>query len=155
VSHTARNTPAAFGCCVAEGRRVGGALALASLVLMCVCGDPIGCDSTCPETCRPNIRYGIMLNVVDSVTQTARACGATAWVRDGTYVDTLRVIGWCAPESLQSMRMAGAQERPGLYDLFVERPGYYTWQRLHVRVTRGECNCHVTPVLLEARLRPL
>lgn len=46
--------------------------------------------------------------------------------------------------------LAAAGERAGTYDVKIGRPGYSSFSRSGVVVTRNEC--HVNPVLLEARL---
>lgn len=124
------------------------------LCIACIAGLVAGCGETCVESCPPNVEYGIHLRVTDSETGTALACCATAWIRDGAYIDSLEASSCWLPESLQTGSMVGAQERPGTYEVFVERPGYAPWHRAGIEVRRRKCSCHVEPVSVEARLIP-
>jgi hypothetical protein len=98
---------------------------------------------------------GLWVTVVDANTGIAGACGALAWITDGSYVDTLRAPGCSWPESLQTSTMYGARERPGTYDIFIQKPGYHAWHKSNVVVIRRECDCHVRTTKIEARLEPL
>ena len=127
----------------------------ALLVLLAACGLP-GCDDECPTRgCTASWEAGLWVTVVHAETGLAAACGATAWVTDGSYIDTLRASGCSMPESLQTGAMLGAHERPGTYEIFVEKEGYHPWHRSEVAVVRKKCDCHVRTVKLEARLQPL
>lgn len=106
--------------------------------------------STVPQTmCTEISEPGIFVEVRDSLTQ-APLHGATLHIFSaGMIVDSARSLdGRDDPTSL-----AGAYDRPGVYDVIVERRGYATWRKDSLRVLAGECQ--VTPVRLVANLRPL
>jgi hypothetical protein len=129
---------------------------LAALFTLMVSWGLPGCRDECPiESCLPNMEYGISLTVTDATTGANAACGATAWLTDRAYADTMQAWGCSFPESLHAGAFVGARERPGTYEVHVEKPGYQPWQRSDVVVVRRECSCHVSTVGLEARLQPL
>jgi hypothetical protein len=113
------------------------------VLVCCVAGaSSIACD-TFAVVCTSEARFGLIVTAVDSITN-APVSDALIWVRDGSFVDTLPVFDGMAQ---------GALERPGRYDVHIEAPLYVPWSRLEVRVTEGAC--HVKPVALTAKLRPL
>ncbi len=71
-------------------------------------------------------------------------------VRDGGYVDSLRVRGFSKEDALLSV--VAAPERPGRYDVLVRIDGYGDWRALGVTVEGGVC--HVQTVELRAVLLP-
>ena len=106
-----------------------------------------GCDF--PSYCTMSIEPAIEVEVRDAVTEARAATGARGTVRDGDFVDSLRFSrgnddGW--------LWLRAADERPGTYDVRIEKPSYKTWERSRIRVRDGEC--HVRTVELEARLEP-
>lgn len=62
---------------------------------------------------------------------------------EGAFVDTLFQF---------ENQLYGAFERPGVYLLTVEKPGFVTWRREDVRVEADVC--HVITRRIEARLSP-
>lgn len=106
-----------------------------------------GCDLPFTRACTTDFRYGVVVEVRDSVTGAPAAAGARLVVRDGAYADTSDQLPFTEPLMLQA-----AGERGGRYDLTVQKPDYRDWTRTGVRV--WEDGCHVIPVRLEARLQP-
>jgi hypothetical protein len=102
--------------------------------------------------CTANRVPGLWLVVDDDETGVSAECGAVAWARDGTYVDTLSGAGCTMPDSMQNGVMTGVYERSGIHDVFVEKAGYETWQRSGVQIVLEECWCHVCQTRIEARL---
>lgn len=92
--------------------------------------------------CTAEFVYGISATVTDAATGADITPGSYLVVREGAYVDSVAA----GPGSF----LAAAGERAGTYDVKIGRPGYSTFTRTGVRVTRNEC--HVNPVRLEARL---
>jgi len=70
-------------------------------------------------------------------------------VRDGGFVDSLRVSSWKG-DTLLSVQAGGG--RPGTYDVLVRIEGYRDRQMFGVVVERGFCG--VETVTLEAVLQP-
>lgn len=125
------------------------------LPVMTVCA-LTGCEESCPtKPCTAGWVPGIWVSVLDAESGAPIACGAVAWVTDGAYTDTLRTSDCTLPDSLRSGGMSGGDDRPGIYDVHVERAGYHPWDRAGVHVIRRRCDCHVQRVTLEARLEPL
>ena len=115
------------------------------------CTDPFGCTTS--------FEPAIVVRLVDGATGmeglpgfahsaelTTRQFGT---VRDGGYVDSLRVRGF-SEDALLSVAAAG--ERPGRYDVLVRIGSYGDWSALGVTVEGGVC--HVQTVELRAVLLP-
>lgn len=92
--------------------------------------------------CTMQFVYGISATVTDAATGANITSGSYLVVREGSYVDSASAMGEF---------LAAAGERAGTYSVTVGRPGYSTFHRSGVVVTRDEC--HVHPLLLEARIR--
>ncbi len=120
-------------------------------LLLLACNDPLGCTAS--------FEPAIVVFLVDGKTGMeglpgfpysaelmARSFGT---VRDGGYVDSLRVAGM-NEDTLRSVQAAG--ERPGRYDVLVRIGGYGDWRALGVTVEDGVC--HVQTVELRAVLLP-
>lgn len=78
-------------------------------------------------------RYGISATVVDSSTGADITPGSYMVVRDGSYVDSASEMG---------NFLSAAGERAGAYSVTIGRPGYSTFRRSEVVVTRDECHVH-------------
>jgi len=102
------------------------------------------CDSTEPIFCTEEYRAGINVEVVDAVSGSGLADGATLTIREGDYVES-----WT--DAFGGTTLSGAWERAGTYDVTVARDGYHTWIRTGVVVTEDEC--HVQAVALRAELQ--
>ncbi|MBA3970142.1 MAG: hypothetical protein H0X52_08575, partial [Gemmatimonadetes bacterium] len=68
-----------------------------------------------------------------SITGELIASGARLIVRDGEYVDTVQVPA--NRPDVDSLAIPAAGERPGVYTLTVQKPGYQEWRKSGVRVT--------------------
>lgn len=102
-----------------------------------------------PVYCTTDFRFGLAVQVQDSVTGAWIGSGATLVARDGAYVDSVTgPVG--RPEDAA---LAAAGERAGTYDLVVRHEGYLPWSRTGVKVEGDEC--HVHPVTLLARMQPM
>jgi hypothetical protein len=113
-----------------------------------------GCDILGPVVCTTEIVPGIVVTVREVGTGVPLAQEATGTVREGGYVGPLlphEATSSDASAPLVSLR--GADERPGTYEVRVEREGYLPWFQTGVRVTRGRC--HVQTVHLHADLTPV
>ena len=101
-----------------------------------------------PGDCTTELRYGLVVLVRDAATGAPAGHGATATAQDGAYVETLHFNG--GPGSADSLSFVGAGERPGRYEVRVNKTGYQPWSRRGIQVKSDAC--HVQPVMLEARL---
>lgn len=106
--------------------------------LLAACGDSTG------PVCTTEFVYGLNITVRDGAGAPA-AEGATGTAVDGNHTETLMV--------LDDHTLVGAGERPGTYDITIDKVGYMTWSAENVRVTADEC--HVIGVSLEANLIPI
>jgi hypothetical protein len=96
-----------------------------------------------------DFRYGLIVEVRDSVTGEPAAVGARLVARDGAYADTSKQL----PDPYTDpLVLHAAGERAGWYDVSVKKAGYSDWRRTPVRVTKDDC--HVRTVRLAARLQP-
>ncbi len=116
-----------------------------ALVLTGLCAGT-GCGLS-PENCTADFRYGLTVQVRDSVTGAPAGHDALVIARDGAYADTLSSF----PFSSDSVTFVGAGERPGRYVVTVSKPGYQLWVRDGVEV--GEDGCHVQQVAITALLQ--
>ncbi len=110
--------------------------------------NPAGVD--CPIIAAP----AILLEVREYGTGFPAANGARGAVYEGSYVDSLRVVGWqgsAIPEN--ALQMAAAFDRPGTYSIGLVKPGYQAWERTGVVV--GTDRCGIQQVQLSAQLVPL
>jgi hypothetical protein len=105
------------------------------------------CNLLFTGACTADFRWGVVVEVRDSVTGAPAADGARLIVRDGAYADTSDQLPFTEPLTLRA-----AGERGGIYDVTVEKSDYRDWTRTRVRVREDQC--HVIPVRLEARLQP-
>ncbi len=127
-------------------RGIGAALLSVILGLASCTNDPIS------FACTDEARASIMVTVLDSVTGTGLARGATVVLQDGAYSDS-SVFGPGDPIPGDSVFYATqTYERAGTYSVRVRRPGYALWAREGVQVTADQC--HVVTVRVRARLQP-
>lgn len=111
----------------------------------------LGCSSSPMEAvCTLEFRYGLVVYVNDSLTNTPVASGASLVVRDGSYKDSVAYPA--ASPDLNALPLASAGERAGTYQVTVTKPGNLPWSMNNVRVTANQC--HVNQVKLTARLVP-
>ena len=103
--------------------------------------------------CTQEIRPGLVVEVRDAVTKAPAAAGAVGMIRDGAYEEMLLVEAGAQVPPQEALRLYGAYERRGTYDLLVEKPGYQAWARTDVVVTADEC--HVQTVRVLADLEPI
>jgi hypothetical protein len=125
-------------------------LAVLALALLLVGGCDLLVD---PVVCTGEVVPGVVVMVTDAETGAAVAFEATGRVQDGTYVDELSPYERSGGDLSTLYSFRGADERPGTYEVFVEREGYAPWSTTGVRVTAGVC--HVRTVRVQAELTPL
>lgn len=106
-----------------------------------------GCGIFGPDFCTADVQPAVIVTIVDEATGEPRAENASGFIRDGEYQDSLQP--WEFDEEMIS-RLAGL-ERPGVYSVVVEHPGYMQWRVDGVRAEEGRC--HVQTVSLRAELR--
>ncbi len=70
---------------------------------------------------------------------------------EGTYADSLRPAELDAAQRV--LLLSGADERPGTYDLFLERDGYQAVSLGGLEATAGEC--HVNTVSVNVTMVPI
>lgn len=104
-----------------------------------------GC-SVMPLTCTDEARPTLSVEVRDARTGAPAAQGARGIIREGTYSDSLRA----ATETL--LFAQNTCERPGTYDVTVEKAGYLAWTERGVQVAADAC--HVCSRTITARLEP-
>jgi hypothetical protein len=105
-------------------------------------------QSTAPQAaCTAILAPGVFVEVRDSLTQAPLHSATLRILSDGVVIDSARSLG-DIPGAGTSL--AGVYERPGVYDVFVDRSGYATWRKDSIRVVGGEC--HVTTVRIVANL---
>jgi hypothetical protein len=101
--------------------------------------------NACAEACDATRVAGIRITVVDGATGSPFAGAVTIIATEGSYTETINPPAGAGFAGL-------AHERPGIYRVEVQAPGYVTWVATNVRVNRNDC--HVETVLLTAELEP-
>jgi len=120
------------------------------LLVVATVGWLAACNSTESSgiiKCTLDLKPAIVVKIRDAASQLPAADGATGYVRDGSYVDSLEAYGETEAGLLS---MQAARERPGTYTVIVMKDGYQTWERQAVKV--GHDVCHVQTVTLTADL---
>jgi hypothetical protein len=135
VSNVARIIPSAV---------VRQAVITAAVAVLAGCG-------TGPDACTLNIEPAVTVRALEAGTGQNVTDGAQGTITDGAYSDSL------VPDQIDAtqhvLRLRAADERPGSYDLFVERPGYQAVALSNIRVTRGDC--HVNTVDVDVTFVPI
>lgn len=106
-----------------------------------------GCDPF-PSLCDTSIVAAVEVEIRDAVSLRPIADSARGIVREGEYVDSLR-SSRATGDGLLSL--AGADERPGVYEVFVTRVGYLPWDTAEVLVR--DSDCHVQQAILQANMQ--
>jgi hypothetical protein len=81
----------------------------------------------------------------------APVCDARVVVRDGTFQESLRP----SPASDGTCFWDGPTERPGTYEVTIDKPGYEAIVLPSVVVKKGPAACHIVPAKVNATLVPL
>ena len=116
----------------------------AALVCLTAC-DLFGLDD---RSCTDEYVYGIRIDVLDAVTSQP-IDSALVTVIDGSYRESVHTRILSTGEALGA-GLAG--ERPGIYNVQVDKEGYTRWRQLGVVVPAG--TCHVHGSYLKALLLP-
>ena len=95
------------------------------------------CEIFGPQECPASVEPAIVVHISDAATGEWLAAGASGFVRDGAYTDSLAAHGFEAGNVMTSRSAAGA--RPGVYEVHVEHPGYEPWTRADVSSRSGDC----------------
>lgn len=123
------------------------------VLLLALLSGVTGCNlisAACPAT----VDRAIDVDVTDARTGAWVARGAVGSIQDGTYVDSLREVGWLGiPPNDTSTTLGAGLGRPGRYEVHVVREGYRPWLRSGVRAREGPCGVETTRV--RAELEPL
>ena len=106
---------------------------------------------TDPGACTANIQSAVTVRALAAGTGENVTDGARGTVSEGTYADSLRPAELDAAQRV--LLLSGADERPGTYDLFVERDGYQAVSLGGLVATAGEC--HVNTVSVNVTMVPI
>ena len=123
------------------------------ILLLVLLSGVTGCNLI-PAACPHVIYRAIDVDVTDARTGAWVARRASGAIQDGSYLDSLREVGWrgAAPNDTATTLGAGLG-RPGRYDVRVVREGYRPWQLSNIRAREGPCGVETTRV--HAKLEPL
>ena len=91
------------------------------------------------------------MRAIDSQTGLDATAGATLTISGDNYYEVVSL-----PEEADDRTVAGAWERPGLYDVTISKAGYQSWSNSGILVkSRDElCGSTVDTVHLDALLLP-
>ncbi len=123
-------------------------------MLVCAVAWLAGCvNDPVAIACTQEARSSVAVIILDSVSGTGLAPGATVVLQDGAYRDSSAFgLGYSLPgDSL--FYSTSTYERAGTYTVRVRRPGYALWERQGVQVTADQC--HVVTARVRARLQQL
>jgi hypothetical protein len=116
------------------------------LLTACAIVEPIE-----PTMCLAVVSRAVEVEVRDAATGAPAAAGTIATAREGAFTEQLTVIGWTAhPADSTAVFVGGVDERPGTYEVRIEKQGYQPWVQTGVRAPSGPCG--VVTARLEARL---
>src|SRR4051794_14570532 len=96
-----------------------------------------GCSE--PAVCTLELQRGVQVEVRDAVSGDYIAEVIHGSLRDGSFEDSLRVVGWIGTDPALPTTLGGADERPGTYAVHLEGPAYEVWDTAGVKVSRDEC----------------
>lgn len=97
-----------------------------------------GCEAIVSDPiCAASVEPAVVVEVRNARTDAPEADSALGVLRDGDYVDTMRVSG-VAPDGTP-LSLQGAMERAGTYDVRIEKDGFRPWSRENVTVESGDC----------------
>jgi hypothetical protein len=97
--------------------------------------------------CTLEARAGILVSPRDSITGELLMQSTRAFARQGSFADSIRVPDdWKGKVDFIPL----TRERPGVYEVGIDRPGYRSWRATGIRVAKDAC--HVIPVRLTAKL---
>ena len=102
------------------------------------------------QGCTTELVPGIVIEIRDAVSDAPIAENAVVVITDGDYQETLTVSAYEGPDPSSAYAVAGAYERPGIYDIELNLAGYESWFRTQVEVEAGVC--HVNTVTFTVRL---
>ena len=122
-------------------------------ILLAAVASAIGLLAACDEQivyCPGVVKPAIRVQVTDAGTGAYFVSGLSGFVRDGDFLDSLRVS---TVEFRGIVSMSAATERPGVYSVVVRKEGYWDWTTNNVRVEEDLCG--VLTVTLQARLQKL
>ena len=113
------------------------------------CGSPVGCGA--------GVYPAVHVFVRDAMTGAPAAEGAAGTIRDGEYVEALRVHATDYPQGPdmpgRPLSLAAGIGRPGTYTVSIEKDGYQPWEVSGIRARNGPCG--VETVVLTAHLQPV
>jgi hypothetical protein len=115
-----------------------------------------GCGSDSRDdgiACTLSLEPGIVVVIRDALTDAPLAENAIVVITSNNYSETLTVYEQDGSDLSSAFSVAGAFERPGVYDINLSLSGYVGWSRIGVEVTSGIC--HVGTVRFTVRLETL
>ena len=104
-------------------------------------------------SCTANLVPGIVVEIRDSNTNAPLAENSLVVITSQNYSETLTLFEREGADLSSTVSVAGAFERPGIYDINLSLSGYNGWSSTGVEVTAGVC--HVGTVRLTATLNTL
>src|SRR5262245_25348558 len=110
----------------------------------------VGCSDQ-QGICTTEMRRAIEVEVRDAASNEYIAGVTRGVVRDGSFVDSLRVVGEIGGDPALSTILGGADERPGIYAVSLEADGWESWDTTGVVVASDAC--HVRTVSFTAKLQ--
>ena len=110
--------------------------------------------SACSDqgVCTEEARRAVDVEVLEAGTDQFIAAIARGILRDGSYEDSLQVVGSRGSDPAEETTLGGAYERVGTYEVHLVADGHAPWDTTGVEVVSD--GCHVVTARLTARLEP-
>ncbi len=109
-----------------------------------------GIDAVCPVTPFPAIEVEVRY----AASEEPAWWGSRGIVQDGNFIDSLLTTSEFPEDSVTPFLLAAAFDRPGTYDVTVERTGFKTVQIDGVTATVDAQCTQVIPARVQVRLEP-
>lgn len=109
-----------------------------------------GCGLLSPGDCTTELRFGLVISLVDKVTNRSPTIGSRITVTGGQYIERFPESG-AVGSTFESYGFA--LERPGRYSVSIETAGYQRWSKGGIEVSVGHCG-HVGAKRITATLVP-
>lgn len=107
------------------------------------------CDFNSEINCTDEAVAGIQLNVFEKQSKQPVYCGLSVTFQDSSYEE---IINTPSDENCYSSNsLLGAFERPGLYNITVNKAGYESWYAYNVEVIKAN-ECHVETISVDVNL---
>ncbi len=98
--------------------------------------------------CTTEVVPALVISIIDKETKQPTACGATITIHDGDFSEQHKIVD--DENCDDAMEVRAANERAGIYNIYIAKTGYVDWVKYDVQVT--ENTCHVETIKVKAEM---